>query len=953
MKRSLFGLLLATLMLLTGFAAAHAQDAPTDEPALRMPRYVAPAYTTLGTRNADGTPGENYWQNHSVHDIAIEVAPPGRTVTGAQVVTYTNNSPNPLPFVVVRLYQNARLPEAIREENVTPDFLTDGIQIDEFSVDGQVMPWATFDSILPYETVKLVPLAQPLMPGESAVFTFKWHYDLGLEYNRDGVFDPTTFFIAYFFPRIGTYSDTDASLNALPGWDFEEYTYVSGRELNNDFADFNFSVTVPKNFLVWATGDLQNPDEVLQPEAAARLLESRTSDEIIAVATVEELQRGLITAQTDTVTWQWQAENVPDVALGLSDHYAWDAGSVVVDPADDRRVQVNAAYSPEFAGFAQMAQDIKDILTFASSEWPGVPWPYSHANVFVGGGDEEFPMLANDDSTFGVEGATVRFVAAHELLHNYFPFYMGIDERRYPAMDEGWTTAFEYLFNLEDLGQEAADALFIKLRSGNLILPYIGEAIPMIMPADATRGFATGRDSYEKAALSYLALKEYMGDDAFKISLHTFMDRWQGKRPLPWDMFNTFDDTSDLELNWFFQNWFYETHYLDIAIADVQATDDGYAIQVANVGGAAIPFDVKVVYADDSEESFRQGPGVWKDSPQTVTVTIPTDQEVKSVTLDGGIFIDANPADNTWSSETDVATEAATAAPAPPPTAELTQLRANPWQWVSFTSPEDQFDVDAPLSYRVQFNADATVNVVADCNNAVGSYQGEGGKLEIQMGPMTAAACLPDSRSDQFVRLLSGAALYFFQDGNLHIDLVADSGTMVFSPAPPDSFGDDGEGAVAGLPDTLVATLGNLSYRGLFDDRDVTLVDGALIETRDAETIAVHLLDHFIALGNLNGDGVEDAVALLELNTSGSGRFTYLAPVLDVLAKPAVAPAVMVEDRIQPKTLTIIDSQVVMEYIGHGKGDGECCPTWNIRSIYAWQDGALVEVSREEVSKVE
>ncbi len=143
MKRSLFGILLATLLVLTGFGAAHAQDAPptpADEPSLRMPRYVAPAYTTLGTRNADGTPGPNYWQNHSVHDIAIEVAPPGRTVTGTQVVTYTNNSPNPLPFVVVRLYQNVRLPEAMREEPHTPDFLTDGIQIDEFSANGQVMP---------------------------------------------------------------------------------------------------------------------------------------------------------------------------------------------------------------------------------------------------------------------------------------------------------------------------------------------------------------------------------------------------------------------------------------------------------------------------------------------------------------------------------------------------------------------------------------------------------------------------------------------------------------------------------------------------------------------------------------------------------------------------------------------------------------------------------------------
>ena len=158
----------------------------------------------------------------------------------------------------------------------------------------------------------------------------------------------------------------------------------------------------------------------------------------------------------------------------------------------------------------------------------------------------------------------------------------------------------------------------------------------------------------------------------------------------------------------------------------------------------------------------------------------------------------------------------------------------SPARWSSST-------VETPLSYLVQFNDDATLNVVADCNNAAGSYQGEGGKLQIELGPMTAAACPPDSRSDQFVRLLGGAALYFFQDGNLHIDLFADSGTMVFSPAPPDIFGDDGEGAVAGLPDTLVATLGNLSYSGLFDDREITLAGGVYTETSDAETIAVHL----------------------------------------------------------------------------------------------------------------
>jgi amidase len=124
-----------------------------------------------------------------------------------------------------------------------------------------------------------------------------------------------------------------------------------------------------------------------------------------------------------------------------------------------------------------------------------------------------------------------------------------------------------------------------------------------------------------------------------------------------------------------------------------------------------------------------------------------------------------------------------TVAPAPPPTEELVMLRANPWQWVSFTSPVETFEVESPDNYTVAFNTDASLAITANCNNAAGSYQGEGGKLTVEIGPMTAAACPPESRSDQFVKLLGSGALYFFRDGNLYIDLFADGGTMVFAPA--------------------------------------------------------------------------------------------------------------------------------------------------------------------------
>lgn len=110
-------------------------------------------------------------------------------------------------------------------------------------------------------------------------------------------------------------------------------------------------------------------------------------------------------------------------------------------------------------------------------------------------------------------------------------------------------------------------------------------------------------------------------------------------------------------------------------------------------------------------------------------------------------------------------------------------LAAQPWQWVSFTNPVEQYALENPQNYVLTFNEDGSVNIVADCNNAAGSYTTDSKSLTIQVGPMTMAACPPGSRSDQFVKYLGFAANYFFQDGNLFIDLFADGGTLEFAPA--------------------------------------------------------------------------------------------------------------------------------------------------------------------------
>jgi len=119
------------------------------------------------------------------------------------------------------------------------------------------------------------------------------------------------------------------------------------------------------------------------------------------------------------------------------------------------------------------------------------------------------------------------------------------------------------------------------------------------------------------------------------------------------------------------------------------------------------------------------------------------------------------------------------------PSPEITDqdaLISQPWQWVSFTNPVEAFEIDNPENYVLTFDEDGSVSIQADCNNAIGSYTVDGSSISIEIGPVTMAACPPGSRSDEFLKNLSFAVIYFFDDGHLFIDMFADGGTFEFAP---------------------------------------------------------------------------------------------------------------------------------------------------------------------------
>src|SRR5581483_1875255 len=135
--------------------------------------------------------------------------------------------------------------------------------------------------------------------------------------------------------------------------------------------------------------------------------------------------------------------------------------------------------------------------------------------------------------------------------------------------------------------------------------PSPNEDLPIITPEDALRG-AWGNNAYGKASLGYLAMKDMLGDAEFKKCLHAFMDRWHGKHPIPCDFFNTFNDVSGQDLNWFWNAWYFENSYIDLRLARVTPSGNRYALVVDNVSGMPAPFDVQLHYTDGSSEIVHE-----------------------------------------------------------------------------------------------------------------------------------------------------------------------------------------------------------------------------------------------------------------------------------------------------------------------------------------------------------
>ena len=603
---------------------------------LFIPRNIQSAYEK-GTRSPDGKPGKEYWQNSAEYKIEVEVDPSSYQITGSEEVTYHNKSPDTLKQIVLRLYPNVFKKGSARDYAINPEAISDGVSINKVEIDDRSINLENQSIFRVTNTIAVIYLPETILPKSSKDFSIEWSFSLSPKATlRMGVYDSTSVFVGYWYPQVAVYDDID-------GWDY--YNYGGQVEFYNDFANFDVSITLPNNFGVWATGELQNPEEVLTEKILERYLSAKESDTVTRIITADELNSAsAYKTDENKNTWIYKASDVTDFAFAFSDHYLWDGLRNIIDSSNDQSVFIQAVYPVNSPDFYDVAEASKEIINYFSNEMPGIKFPFpsfvAFNNVRNGGG-MEFPMMINDGS-LDVWENTVS-LTAHELAHQYFPFYVGTNEKKYAFMDEAWAVMLPFKF-MEKLA--GINSRLISTVSNYEHLAGTEDDIPPMIPSLALTYPAYRNSAYGRSSIAYEILREMLGDEIFLKALQEFIVKWKSKHPTPFDFYFTFNKVTGQDLNWFWNPWFFENGYPDLAIDKVATNDGEVEITIRKVGDVPTSVKLKVSYANETSEEFYFNAGIWKDGNEIFITKIKLSDILKEVQLGDLRIPDSNRENN-------------------------------------------------------------------------------------------------------------------------------------------------------------------------------------------------------------------------------------------------------------------------------------------------------------------
>ena len=535
-------------------------------------------------RTASGSPGKDYYQQKVDYTMNIILDDENSKIYGDENINYKNNSPDELSYLWIQLDQNIRgdynmedmktssgIPEMSSIDSFVEEFTSEKF-VGGFNIEKVLDENGRSLGFTINKTMMRVDLPNPIKSGQEFNFSIKWWYKInnhvpsrdrsGYEYFSED--DNRAYVIAQFFPRLAVYND-------IEGW--QNYQFWGNGEFALNFGDYDVKITVPDDHIMEATGELQNPKEVLLKSELQRYKKAANSfDKPVIIVSEEEVREKEKRKSNGKSTWHFVAKNVRDFAFASSRKFIWDMMAVKIG---GKNIIASSLYPKEGNPLWEKysTRVVAHTLKVYSKYTFDYPYPKA-VSVHSKNQGMEYPMICwnygrpNEDGSYSDRTKYAMIsVIIHEVGHNFFPMIVNSDERQWGWMDEGLDSFVQYLTE-----QEFEEDYPSRRGDPSKIVRYMSGDQDFISPimSNPENVFQLGPNAYSKPATALNILREtIMGPELFDFSFKTYAKRWKFKHPTPEDFFRTMEDASAVDLDWFWRGWFYSTDVVDIGVKSV------------------------------------------------------------------------------------------------------------------------------------------------------------------------------------------------------------------------------------------------------------------------------------------------------------------------------------------------------------------------------------------------
>lgn len=647
----------SVVVLLFGFSVANAQNGGSVYNYNET--FGNNFYTKNGTetRSASGQPGAKYWQNRADYSIATTLNDKTNEISGTETLTYTNNSPDKLPFLWLNVDQNL-FKKGSRGNSVIPvkgsrngakgqdfdgGFIFKSVKVIA-NVGGKVTE--SDAKYIVSDTRMQIQLPSDLA-GNGAKIQIKFNFSfISPEYGSDrmGILDTKNgklFTVAQWYPRMCVYDD-------VRGWD--THPYQGAGEFYLEYGDFDVAITAPSNHIVVCSGELLNPSEVYTAEQLKRWEAAKISEKTVMIRTADEVTNANSRpAGKSSLTWKFKISNSRDVAWASSASFIVDAARINL-PSGKKSIAISA-YPQESAGndaWGRATEYTKSSIENYSKRWFEFPYPAA-TNVAGNEGGMEYPGIVF--CGYKDKGESLWGVTDHEFGHGWFPMIVGSNERLFAWMDEGFNTFVNGISSRDFNNGEYKQAIPNMHRiADNITDPSLE---PMMVAPDNFKEANMGILAYEKPGVGLDMLRNsILGQDRFDYAFRNYISHWAFKHPQPDDFFRSIENGAGEDLSWFWRGWFMNNWQLDQGITKVKYVKgdakNGAIITLDNTQKMAMPVVLEIKTKSGKIINKTLPVEVWQKNNEW-TFKLDSDEELESITLDPkNEFPDINESNNVW-----------------------------------------------------------------------------------------------------------------------------------------------------------------------------------------------------------------------------------------------------------------------------------------------------------------